>query len=145
MGGSVTWRPPPPVTLLFYVLVNSNWVHPSGNPLGLAQKTCPGGQDLTFESCPGTGNSTRTGILRKMKVKFQKNSVDQIFTGVNEKKVNFLGLGVFPGLWVNFLVLLSITHTLQKIWGVVPGLFMFEVFTGLGYPHLLLYKRLWLC
>ena len=44
---------------IIYVSVNSNWVHPPGNPRGLAQKNCPGGGgDLTFESCPGTGNST---------------------------------------------------------------------------------------
>ena len=53
-----------------YVLVNSNWVHPPpGNPRGLAQKDCPGGWDLTFESCPGARNSTRAGILWKLKVK----------------------------------------------------------------------------
>ena len=45
------------------VSVNSNWVHPPGQPPGLAQKTCPGGRDLAFKSCPGTGNSTRAGIL----------------------------------------------------------------------------------
>ena len=33
--------------------VSSNWVHPQGNPRGLAQKTCPVGPDLIFESCPG--------------------------------------------------------------------------------------------
>ena len=38
-------------------------------PPGLAQKHCPGGRDLTFESCPGAGNSTRAGILWKFKVK----------------------------------------------------------------------------
>ena len=38
-------------------------------PRGLAQKDCPGGRDLTFESCPGAGNSTRAGILWKLKVK----------------------------------------------------------------------------
>ena len=42
---------------------------PPGNPRGLAQKHCPGGRDLTFESCPGAGNSTRAGILWKFKVK----------------------------------------------------------------------------
>ena len=42
---------------------------PPGNPWGLAQKHCPGGRDLTFESCPGAGNSTRAGILWKLKVK----------------------------------------------------------------------------
>ena len=42
---------------------------PSGNPRGLAQKDCPRGRDLTFESCPGAGNSTRAGISWKLKVK----------------------------------------------------------------------------
>ena len=58
---------------------------PPGNPRGFAQKTCPGGRDLTFESCPGAGNSTRTGIMWKMEVKLQKNYVDQIFTGENKE------------------------------------------------------------
>ena len=35
---------------------------PPGNPRGLAQKHCPGGRDLTFESYPGAGNSTRAGF-----------------------------------------------------------------------------------
>ena len=38
-------------------------------PRRSAQKHCPGGRDLTFESCPGAGNSTRAGILWKFKVK----------------------------------------------------------------------------
>ena len=42
---------------------------PPGNPRGLAQKDCPGGWDLTFESCPGAGNSAKAGILWKLKVK----------------------------------------------------------------------------
>ena len=42
---------------------------PPGNSRGLAQKNCPGRRDLTFESCPGSGNSTRAGILWKFKVK----------------------------------------------------------------------------
>ena len=42
---------------------------PPGNPRGLAQKDCPGGRDLTFESFPMAGNSTRAGILWKLKVK----------------------------------------------------------------------------
>ena len=62
--------------------------------------------------------------MRKMKLKLQKNSVDQIFTGENKDKKKtstffdlFRGLrvfsnGIFPGLWVNFLVLLS--HILYK-------------------------------
>ena len=77
--------------------VPTGYIPPPGNPQGLAQKTCPGGRDLTFESCPGAGNSTRTGILWKMKVKLQKNSVDQIFTGENKYKLNF---DLFRGLRV---------------------------------------------
>ena len=42
---------------------------PPGDPRGLAQKDSPGGRDLTFESCPGAGNSTRAGILWKLQVK----------------------------------------------------------------------------
>ena len=34
-----------------------------------SSKRLPGGRDLTFESCPGAGNSTRAGILWKLKVK----------------------------------------------------------------------------
>ena len=69
-----------------YVSVNSNWVHPPGNPRGLAQKTCPGGRHLTFESCQGAGNSTRAGILWKMKLKLPENSGEQI----KKKQVEFL-------------------------------------------------------
>ena len=54
---------------IHYVSVNSNWVHPPGQPRGLAHKNFPGGWDLAFESCPGAGNSTRAGILWKFKVK----------------------------------------------------------------------------
>ena len=88
---------------------------------GLAKKTCPRGLDLTFESCPGTGNSTRTGTLWKMKVKLQKNSLDQIFT---KNKLNFLPFsrftfflnGIFPGLGsMGQFFGSAITHTLQKI------------------------------
>ena len=72
---------------------------PPGNPRGLAQKNLPGGRDLTFESCPGTGNTTRAEILWKMKLKLHKKG---------EKKIEFLTInGIFPGLSVNFLVLLT--------------------------------------
>ena len=36
---------------------------PPGKP---HSKELPGGQDLTFESCLGPGNSTRAGILWKV-------------------------------------------------------------------------------
>ena len=40
-----------------------------GQPPGIRSKRLPGGQDLTFESCPGAGNSTKVGILWKLNVK----------------------------------------------------------------------------
>ena len=45
-----------------------------GNPQKLAQKDCPGGQDLAFESCPGARNSTRVGILWKLKVEIESET-----------------------------------------------------------------------
>ena len=39
-----------------------------GQPPRISSKKLPGGRDLTFESCPGAGNSTRVGILWKVKV-----------------------------------------------------------------------------
>ena len=75
---------------------------PLGDHRGLAQKTCPGSQDLIFESCPGADNSTRARIMWKMKLRLQKNSMNQIFTGENKKKQKtnrlfdlFRGLHVF--------------------------------------------------
>ena len=39
-----------------YVSVNSNWVHPPGQPPGISSKKLRGGgRDLTFEICPGPG------------------------------------------------------------------------------------------
>ena len=35
--------------------IPTGYIPPLGNPRGLAQKTCPGGRDLTIESCPGGG------------------------------------------------------------------------------------------
>ena len=119
-------------------------------PGGLAQKTCPGGRDLAFESCPGAGNSTRTGILWKMKVKLQKYIAWINYLQVKTKnKLNFLPFsrftcflnGIFPGLWVNFLVLLS--HIPYKKSEELPLACLYLKFSlGYGYPYLLLYKRL---
>ena len=103
------------------VSVNSNWVHPPQQPPGISSKNLPGGRDLTFESCPGAGTSTRTGILWKMKVKLQKNSVDQIFTGENKKQAEFLTFRGYMFFQWNFswsmgqLFGSAIIHTLQKI------------------------------
>ena len=48
-----------------------------GQPPGISSKTSLVSRDVTFESCPRAGNLTRTRVLWKMKVKLQKNSVDQ--------------------------------------------------------------------
>ena len=61
------------IIILIFILMSQSiptgYIPPPGNPRGLAQKHCPGGRDLTFESCLGAGNSTRAGILWKFKVK----------------------------------------------------------------------------
>ena len=132
-----------------YVSVNSNWVHLPRQPPRISSKNLPGGRDLTFESCPGAGNSTRIGILWKMKVKLQKNSVNQIFTGENKKQaevLTFRGLRVFSMEF--FLVYRSIFwfcyHTyLTKKSEELPLACLYLKFSlGYCYPHLLLYKRL---
>ena len=95
---------------------------PPGNPQGLAQKPCPGGRDLTYEGCPGTGTSTRTRILWKMKVKLQKNSVDQFLQVKTKKQAEFFTFfEVYVFSQWNFSWSMdqrfgsAITHTLQKI------------------------------
>ena len=122
---------------------------PPGNPRGLAQKTCTGGRDLTFESCPGAGNSTRTRILWKMKVKLQKIAWIKFLQVKTEKQADFLPFskftcflnGIFPGLSVNFLFLLS--HIPYSKSQELPLACVYLKFSlGYGYPHLLLYKRL---
>ena len=57
-------------------------------PPGISSKNLPGGRYLTFESCTGAGNSTRTGILWKMKVKLQKIAWIK-FLQVKKKQVEF--------------------------------------------------------
>ena len=82
-------------------------------------------------------------------MKLQKNNVDQIFTGENNKQADFLPFsrfmcflnGIFPGLWVNFLVLLS--HIPYKKSEELPLACLYLKFSlGYGDPHLILYKRL---
>ena len=111
----------------------------------LAQNTCLGGRDLTFESCLGARNLTRARILRKMKLKLQKNSVDQILTGENKKKNKtsrifdlFQSLHVFSIEF--FLVYGSIfwfyCHTyLTKNLRSCPWLVYLTFSLGYGYPH----------
>ena len=82
-------------------------------------------------------------------MKLQKNSVDQILQVKTKNKLNFLPFptftcflnGIFPGLWVNILVLLS--HIPYKKSEELPLACLYLKFSlGYGYPHLLLYKRL---
>ena len=102
------------------VSVNSNWVHLTP---GVNSKNLPGGRDLTFESCPGAENLTRTGILWKMNVKLQKkDSVDQFLQVKTKKQAEFLTFfEVYVFSQWNFswsmdqLFSSAVTHTLQKI------------------------------
>ena len=80
-------------------------------------------------------------------MKLKNNSVDQIFTGENKNKLNFLPFakfkcflnGIFPDLWVNYLVLL--THIPYKKSEELPLACLCLKFSlGYGYSHLLLYK-----
>ena len=120
--------------------IPSGYIPPRATP-GISSKNLPGGRDLTYESCPGTVNSTRAGILWKMKLKLQENSVDQMFTGENtkaKKKTNrifdlFRGLRIFS---IEFFLVYgsifgsTVTHTSQK-YEELPLACLFEVFTGL--------------
>ena len=51
---------------LTYVSVNSNWVHPPGQPLGILSKKLPQGSGFDFWKLPRAGNSTRARILWKV-------------------------------------------------------------------------------
>ena len=95
------------------VSVNSSWVRTS-SPWGLAQKTCSGAQDLSFESCWGVGNWTRARTLWKMKMKLQ--SMDQIFTGENKraKKIYVFFQWNFSWYMGQFFDS-AVTHTLQNL------------------------------
>ena len=70
-----------------------------------------------------------------------KNKVDQIFAGENKKQVEFFTFfevydGIFPGIWVNFLVLLS--HIPYKKSKELPLACLYLKFSfGYGCPHLL--------
>ena len=76
--------------LLMSQSIPTGYIPPPGNPRGLAQKTCPGGRDLTFEICPGAGNSTRAGILWKMKTKLQKIAWIKFLQVKRKKQAEFL-------------------------------------------------------
>ena len=136
-------------TWLMSQSIPTGYILPPGNPRRLAKKTFPGGRDLTFESCPGAGNSTRTEILWKIKVKLQKIAWIKFLQVKTKNKLNFCSFsrftcflnGIFPGIWVNFLVLLS--HIPYKKYEELPLACLYLRFSlGYGYPYLLLYKRL---
>ena len=49
--------------------IPTGYIPPRATPGDQLKNIARGGRDLTFESCPGAGNSTRAGILWKFKVK----------------------------------------------------------------------------
>ena len=146
-----------------FLAPNLTYPPPPGNQRELAQNTCRGMGDLTFESCPGARNSTRTGILWKMKVKLQKKKKkiawSKFLQVKTKEQAEFLAFfevyaflnGIYPGLWVNFLVLLWVnflvllSHIPYKKSELPLACLYLKFSLGYDYPHLLLYKRLWLC
>ena len=118
---------------------------PSGNPWGLAQKTCRRGQDLTFESCKGAENSTKAGILWKIKLKLQKIAWIKFLQVKTKKKqvefftffevycMCFFNSLIFPGLWV---ILWFYCHTyLTKNLRSCRWLVYLKFTLGYSYPH----------
>ena len=113
---------------------------PLRQPPRISSKNLPGGSWFDFWKLPGGGGggefdkdkdfaenedeTSKTAWIKFLQVKTKKDKL-------NFSRFRCSLSGIFPGLRVNFLVLLSITHTLQKIWGVASGLFIFEVFIGL--------------
>ena len=73
-----------------YVSVNSNWVHPPGNPRRLVQKNLPRGSGFYFWKLPGGGEFDKgRNFVENESETQKKNSVDQIFTSENIKQVEF--------------------------------------------------------
>ena len=120
---------------------------PPDNPWGLAQKTCPGGRDLTFEGCPGAGNLTRTRILWKMKVKLQKIAWIKFLQVKTKNKLNFLPFSRFTFFSMKFFLvygsifLVLLSHIPYKKSEELPLACLYLKFSlGHGYPHLLCTK-----
>ena len=114
----------------------------------------PGGRDLTFESCPRAGNSTRAGILWKMILKLQKIAwikFLQVKTKKKNKQNKQVELLTFFEVYVfcqsNFSWSIGqFFHTyLTKIWRVAPGLFIWSFCWFMVIHTHFLHKKSWLC
>ena len=127
---------------------------PPRQSLGISSKTCPGGRDLTFRSCPRGGGGREFDKGRdfvKNESETSKNCLDQIFTGkkTQKKQVEFLTIFevcVFSqrnfassiGRQTNF----GSSYTLQKS-EELPLACLCEVFTGVMVIHThVLHKKL---
>ena len=129
-----------PVITTCNVSVNSNWVQLPGQPPEISSKSLPGGSVFDFRKLAGGREFDKGRDYVENEIETSKYSVDQIFTDENKKKTSrifdlFRGLRVFfnrifPGLWVNFLVLLSY---LTKQSEELPLACLFEVFTALWF------------
>ena len=75
--------------LLRNVSVNSNWVHPPGQPPGISSKNLPGGSGCDFEKLPRGREFDKGRDFVENESETSKNCVDQIFTG-EKKQVEFL-------------------------------------------------------
>ena len=113
-----------------------------GNPRGFAQKACPGGRYLIFESWPGAENSTRTGIMWKMKLKLQNIAWIKFLQMKTKKKqvefLTFFEVYVFFSIEF-FLVFGSIfwfyCHTLQNNLRSCLWLVYLKFSLGYGFPR----------
>ena len=67
---------------------------PPGSSRGLAQKTCPGGRDLTFESCPGLcgkwkWNFKKIAWIKFLEVKTKTSRIFDLFRGLRVLSMEF--------------------------------------------------------
>ena len=72
--------------VLHNVSVNSNWVHPPGQPPGISSKNLPRGSGFDFRKLPGEREFDKGWYYVENEIETSKNSVDQIFTGEKKKK-----------------------------------------------------------
>ena len=140
-----------------YVSVNSNWVHlppprvtPRGS--GFDTKLARGVGIWHLKVARGPGIRQGPGFCGKWKSTLKKVAWINFLQVKTKNKLNFWPFsrftcflnGIFAGLWAHFLVLLS--HIPYKNSEELPLTCLYLKFSlGYDYPHLLLYKRLWLC
>ena len=136
----------------YYVSVYSNWVHSPRATPGISSKTCPG-VGFDFWKLPGGREFDKDRDFVENESETSKNSVDQIFTGENKKQAKFLTFfEVYLFSEWNFTLSMGQffcfcyhTYLNKKSEELSLACLYLKFSLAHGYPHLLLYKRLWLC